>query len=592
MRRRAAIIGSLVLAATLATTAAPVGRTVAAPPTRTTPAHAADAIDADAVVPASHKVYMVAESVGLGARGALPNAFPPDWQVTVDGTPAYFVEQLESVHVRGRMASSPGVFGDYAVVAGGHNYPYWDPARFDRSIDSMVDTLRSAGVKHIFWVTLREVKPQYISPGAWRQVQPYYWYFPTVNEHLRAALGRHPDLTLIDWAANADRPGLTYDAIHLNSYGAAEYSNLVAQAVQQVATRLPAGHVQELDVAAAGIPADASAVALNLTVTAPRNGGYLTAYPCGGEVPEVSSLNYRRDQTVAAAAIVPVGADGKVCVYSSESTQLIVDATGSFPTGGGFERAAPIRVVDTRAGARQAAGVPLRVPLSSMPGVAADATAVALNVTATDAAAAGYVTVWPCGELVPPTSNLNVAAGGTAPNVVVARPGGDGSICVVASVDTHLLVDVFGSFAASDGTAQGAPGADAAAEPAGVHVPAPVRSFDSRAAGFGRVVAAGETVRVPVADAGAGALLTVTATGTEATGYLTAYPCDTALPPSSNLNIRAGADVANFAVLQPGATGEVCVYASSPTHVIVDVMGALGATFAGISPTRLFDSRS
>ncbi|MEZ5252185.1 MAG: hypothetical protein R2713_24135, partial [Ilumatobacteraceae bacterium] len=50
------------------------------------------------------RVYVVSESVGLGARTALPQAFGPEWQVTVDGTPALFVEQLESQHVRRRMA--------------------------------------------------------------------------------------------------------------------------------------------------------------------------------------------------------------------------------------------------------------------------------------------------------------------------------------------------------------------------------------------------------------------------------------------------------------------------------------------------------
>ena len=80
------------------------------------------------------------------------------------------------------------MFGDYAIVAAGYNYPYWDPARFDRSIDTMVATLLEAGVKHVFWVTLREVKQQYVSPGAWRQIQPYYWYFPTVNDRLEMAL--------------------------------------------------------------------------------------------------------------------------------------------------------------------------------------------------------------------------------------------------------------------------------------------------------------------------------------------------------------------------------------------------------------------
>ena len=147
---------------------------------------------------------MVTDSVGLGAKDAVPAAFPGR-TVIVDGHPALFVEMLQDRLVRPRIASNPELFANgIAVVAGGYNYPYWDPARFDRSIDQMIATLRAAGAAHILWVTLREVKPQFITASAWRQVQPYYWYFPTVNAHLRAALARHPDLSLADWAAVAD----------------------------------------------------------------------------------------------------------------------------------------------------------------------------------------------------------------------------------------------------------------------------------------------------------------------------------------------------------------------------------------------------
>ena len=115
-------------------------------------------------------VYMVTDSVGLGAKDAVPAAFPGR-TVVVDGHPALFVELLQDRLVRPRIASNPELFANgIAVVAGGYNYPYWDPARFDRSIDHMIATLRAAGAAHILWVTLREVKPQYITPSAWRQV--------------------------------------------------------------------------------------------------------------------------------------------------------------------------------------------------------------------------------------------------------------------------------------------------------------------------------------------------------------------------------------------------------------------------------------
>ena len=190
------------------------------------------------VPPPSQRVYVVSDSVGLGARGAIPGSVP----ARLAGhrrrdAGAVRRATVEQARPHGE-ATTPSVFGDYAVVAGGYNYPYWDPARFDRSIDAMVDNLVTHGVRHVFWVTLREVKQQYVTAGAWKQVQPYFWYFPTVNAHLRAALDRHPQLSLVDWASVADRPGLTYDAIHLNSFGAHEYANLLADTVLTADKRL------------------------------------------------------------------------------------------------------------------------------------------------------------------------------------------------------------------------------------------------------------------------------------------------------------------------------------------------------------------
>lgn len=567
---RGALAGVVAAASAIAAT---VTATVLSATVAPSPAHGAP------LPPPDKRVYFVADSVGLGARGALAAAFPPDWQVTADGTPALFVEQLESHHVRQRMATTPSVFGDYAVVAGGYNYPFWDPARFDRSIDSMIATLRSAGAKHIFWVTLREVKPQFITPAAWRQVQPYYWYFPTVNAHLRRAVERHPDLSLIDWAAIADRPGLTYDAIHLNTTGAAEYSGNVARVVMSSATRLAPGTVTPIRVAGvAGVPADAAAVAVNLTVTNPRAASYLTAFPCGGPPPLASNLNHRPDHTVAAAAIVPIGADGSICVFNDSATHLIVDLTGWFPAGSGFAATIPTRLADTReTGTRQRSGVPLSVTVPPVNG--SFPSAVALNVTALDAPAAGFVTVAACGVAPGTTSNVNYQPLDPVPNLVVVAPDASGQVCVTASTDAHLIVDLFGSFA---------PGA--AVQPI-----APRRVVDTRSSG-GRSPAGGVTV-VDLAPTGlvpataSGALLNLTAARPDSVGYLTAYPCAEGLPTASNLNTYPDRDTANFTIVRPDADGRVCVYSSGPSDVIVDLLGYTTTSFSGTVPTRLLDTR-
>jgi hypothetical protein len=535
------------------------------------------------IAPVSKRAYFVTDSVGLGAKSALPAAFPADWQVTVDGTPALFVEQLESKHVRQRMATTPEVFGDDAIVAGGYNYSYWDPARFDRSVDSMIAALRQAGAKHIFWVTLREVKEQFVTPSAWRQVQPYYWYFPQVNDHLEAALARNPDLTLIDWAAVADRSDITYDAIHLNPVGAKLYSDLIAATVLDTIARPVAGSVQTIPVAGrGGVPANVAAVAVNLTVASPRSTGYLTAYPCSSTRPLASNANFVRDQVVASAAVVPVGVDGTICVFENEGAHVVVDVTGSFPTGAGFVPLAPDRLADTRsaAGPVQPAGTPLVVPVLGRSGVPADARAVVLTVTATEPVAGGFATVTPCGTAPTGTSNVNFDAGATVPNLVMVQPGADGAVCVTSNVATHLIVDVFGAFSAT----------------ADMGVLEPDRLIDTREMAGSRPVAGG-VVTIPIAGTAGvptdatGVMINLTAASPEGAGFLTAYPCDAGPPTASNLNVRAGVNRANFVIVAPDSHGEICVFTSTPTDVIVDLLGWVGDAFVGTVPTRVLDTR-
>lgn len=541
-----------------------------APLTTATPAAAA---------PPEHRVYMVTDSVGLGAKNAVPAAFPADWDVTVDGTPALFVEQLESKHVRPRMASTPGVFGDYAVVAGGYNYPFWDPDRFDRSIDSIIAAFEQAGVKYVFWVTLREVKPEFITASAWSQVQPYYWYFPTVNDHLRAAVARHPNLSLIDWAAIADRPGLTYDAIHLNTFGAAEYAGNIARVVMSTASRLPAGSTTKVKVAGTGgVPADATAVSLNLTVTNPRAAGFLTAYPCDEDRPLASNVNFRSDNTVAGAAIVPVAADGTVCIFTSSATHLIVDVMGSFSGTDAYIRAGPTRLTDTRdlGDAGMVAHNPLRVRMpSSIAGGAA-----ILNVTAVGGPRPGFVTVFRCGDPLPGTSNVNFPAWGVVPNLVVAQPDADGFVCLFANQPTHLVVDLFGGLASSS-----------------VALHSPVRAIDTRQTGSRpaarSVVTAATGADISTLADVSGVLVNVTTTQPDGSGFLTAFPCGQSVPPTSNLDFVPQETVANFATVKPDASGNVCVFTSSGAQVIIDVTGEVGSAFSGLAvPSRAFDSRT
>ena len=67
-------------------------------------------------------------------------------------------------------------------------------------------------------------------------------------------------------------------------------------------------------------------------------------------------------------------------------------------------------------------------PLAGQYGIPPEATAVAINLTAVDATAPTYVTVWPGGTARPVASNLNPVPGVAVPNLVVTQLGPAGSI--------------------------------------------------------------------------------------------------------------------------------------------------------------------
>jgi Chaperone of endosialidase len=79
-----------------------------------------------------------------------------------------------------------------------------------------------------------------------------------------------------------------------------------------------------------GIPATATAVAFNFTITQPAGVGWLTVWPAGGPVPQTSMVNYVANEDVANASDVLLGAGGAISVQSVAMTHLVIDVYGYF----------------------------------------------------------------------------------------------------------------------------------------------------------------------------------------------------------------------------------------------------------------------
>jgi hypothetical protein len=79
------------------------------------------------------------------------------------------------------------------------------------------------------------------------------------------------------------------------------------------------------------IPADAAAVAVNITATGAEEWGFVAAYPCASddptEWPGNSNVNFDAGATVANSAIVPLD-DGYMCLLTYGKSDVIVDVVG------------------------------------------------------------------------------------------------------------------------------------------------------------------------------------------------------------------------------------------------------------------------
>ncbi len=104
----------------------------------------------------------------------------------------------------------------------------------------------------------------------------------------------------------------------------------------------------------------------------------------------------------------------------------------------------------------------------------------------------------------------------------------------------------------------------------------------------------GSSATVTVNNPHDGALLTVTVVDQVSDGFVTVWPCDTTMPNTSNVNYRVGPAIPNTVNITPAADGTVCVFSSTPIHVIIDQTGSWSKVsgFAGQVPDRLLDTRN
>lgn len=338
---------------------------------------------------------------------------------------------------------------------------------------------------------------------------------------------------------------------------------------------VPGGTVTEVPVAGVGpIPTTATTAVLNVTIVNPSHDGYATVYPSGNPRPSASNLNFAFAGPATANQVISrIGSNGRVSVFiydplHSFGGSIIVDIAGYYSMTPRFVSTTPTRLLDTRKTVRVPAGGKVDVQVAGHAGIpASGASAAALNVTALGGSGQpGYLTVWPAGSPRPTASNLNYTYGDPQPALAITKLGAGGKVSIYSSATSEVLVDVSGWFPATSD----------------LRAISPARLLDTRYGigaakapiGKSRAVSVQVTGRGGVPASGVKAVvLNVTATRTQAAGYLSAYPSGVSRPNTSVVNYSRETTVANSVIAKVGVGGKVDIFSWAGADAIVDVQG-------------------
>lgn len=310
----------------------------------------------------------------------------------------------------------------------------------------------------------------------------------------------------------------------------------------------------------------------------------------------------RIKQGAVVGVVTAVAAAGAVFV-------MLPAAQAATPTEGTYVAVAPSRILDTRFGVGApkqiiGAATTIGVQVTGRGGVpATGASAVVLNVTATETTASSYLTVYPSLTPRPTASSINFPANWTGANSVTVKLGTDGKVGIYNNAGrTHIVADVVGYYVGAGSTLAG-----------GGYQPAlPERLLDTRTDGFG-MLRGGQYITLPVSfgaeyDSHIRALaVNITAVTPVGPGHITTWNGTLPVPETSTINYVRGSVVPNLAII-PVAPCEDCgtatglpaigIATTNDTHLVVDIVGFFddgtltdGLRFRPLNPTRITDTR-
>ena len=325
--------------------------------------------------------------------------------------------------------------------------------------------------------------------------------------------------------------------------------------------RLDANTIRVQVAGVGGVPADATAAALNITVADTDTAGFATVYPAGTTRPWVSNLNWGAGQIVPNATIVTL-AGGAVDIFTNTPAAVVVDVTGAFVPATSSTAGRYVPVVG---GVIFNATIPARGEATVDTGMWARGASAALVTITGQADFPGFITAWPEGATRPWVSAMNPSGGGrVASNTLIVPVDGEGRLRLYSVTTTAVTVSVHGYF-----TGTGAPDATT-----GLYVPTtPTRILDTREAGptSGRPVTAGGVVAVDTIDATA-VNVNVTIVDATSPGMWRAAGVGAWFNTATGGTYPTSTAAAQAAFIAPTGAG-IEIAPSATTHIVIDLNG-------------------
>ncbi|MBZ5521076.1 MAG: DUF11 domain-containing protein [Acidobacteriia bacterium] len=229
--------------------------------------------------------------------------------------------------------------------------------------------------------------------------------------------------------------------------------------------------------------------------------------------------------------------------------------------------------------------------------IPATAQAYSLNVTVVPKGTLGFLTMFPCGQPLPLASTLNSVDGRVKAGAAIIPAGTGGAVCAFPTNDTELVLDINGYFVP-------------ASDPASLafYPVAPCRLVDTRLANGplgGPALVGAATRSFPILSSSCNIPATAkayslnyTSVPNGALGFLTTWPAGQTQPLVSTLNATTGTVTANAAIVPAGTNGDISVFVTNNSNLIIDIDGYFappgpgGLSLFPLTPCRVLDTRN